>query len=610
MFTTMQKTTALIAPLLFLLLFFLIDVFELDIKEHVSMPLEKKEVHNYSDNNWISLPTTQIKIDDVQTSFHLDITFRISNDDGYPNLFQTDVVNEGIRCEISHGIMSIVYRSGEKLRGLTLSKDIPKNEWHRLKIEYRAGKYLTARLNSDVPVIARMVNESPKLGAIRFGIGFDDTRPFIGEIKNVEFISFKPTYKLLVSLAIALIKPLILLIFFFLSLRYINRNVINLNSPTPTAAEFIKDDTARIDPLLSLRGLACLMVVLGHGMLIFQKPPEALSLIDHGLYNIFFGAPQAGVWIFFTLSGYLMGKGFHKNRYDLTPTGSVKFLRNRAIKILPVYFVCILLLSSFNHPELFQLENIDVIIRHVTFTYDGSQTINPIGPLWTISTEVQFYICVPFIYCVLQQLISRGASPLLLLLSIWTLGLIFRLELFYLRGWEAWSREIYKTVFFNLDIFISGMLVNFLPQSSALRNMRGAFILSLGTCIALGFYTASSFFAVHSLISEDLKYFSLLIYPTFACAASVVIIILSESSSLRADNLLTRIILVPLGKIGLLSYCIYVLHEPIFSSLLKQPGTDLISCLGNIIASLGVVIVASIVIYHYVENPYASKYRR
>jgi hypothetical protein len=69
------------------------------------------------------------------------------------------------------------------------------------------------------------------------------------------------------------------------------------------------------DPLMGLRAMACLIVLMGHFFFIFFPftSSEASTLSQMSLV----GSPWAGVWLFFALSGYLMGKGFVRGRYRL-----------------------------------------------------------------------------------------------------------------------------------------------------------------------------------------------------------------------------------------------------------------------------------------------------
>ena len=69
-------------------------------------------------------------------------------------------------------------------------------------------------------------------------------------------------------------------------------------------------------------------------------------------------SPWCGVWMFFTLSGYLMGKGFVTGRHSVDREGLKKFYRNRVLRILPIYFISIFLVSVFVNLTYLDLHNL------------------------------------------------------------------------------------------------------------------------------------------------------------------------------------------------------------------------------------------------------------
>ena len=82
-----------------------------------------------------------------------------------------------------------------------------------------------------------------------------------------------------------------------------------------------------------IRGLACILVVLMHITVTFSDT-YTLSF----LWNIFkFGG--CGVDIFFVLSGFIIT---YSNRHYITKASSIgKFLKKRAIRIFPIYWIII-----------------------------------------------------------------------------------------------------------------------------------------------------------------------------------------------------------------------------------------------------------------------------
>jgi peptidoglycan/LPS O-acetylase OafA/YrhL len=125
-----------------------------------------------------------------------------------------------------------------------------------------------------------------------------------------------------------------------------------------------------VDALLALRGLACYVVVIYH-----CSPPQKSLIIKQSDWSwLLFGNGTVAVWIFFCLSGYLMGKAFYGNRYAFTKTGVLNFFRNRVLRIVPLYYFVILLMIVLVYPYMLKSEHWKYMTHVLTFTY------NPFGP--------------------------------------------------------------------------------------------------------------------------------------------------------------------------------------------------------------------------------------
>ncbi|OUL17465.1 acyltransferase [Nostoc sp. 106C] len=224
--------------------------------------------------------------------------------------------------------------------------------------------------------------------------------------------------------------------------------------------------TNHLDTLLALRGFACLMVVILHcnpprNSIIYQNYDFSWIILSHGF---------VAVWIFFVLSGYLMGKAFYAERYTFDLPGVINFWRNRILRILPLYYFVILICILFVYPNLLKIENWGNLVRLCTFTYNSSLELKSDlafnGVIWSLSTEVQFYILVPFIYSYFKNCLWKKKQVLLALLSIFTLTFFIRCIF-----WISIKHEItdkftymfkywYAPLITNLDLFICGFLIN------------------------------------------------------------------------------------------------------------------------------------------------------
>ena len=252
---------------------------------------------------------------------------------------------------------------------------------------------------------------------------------------------------------------------------------------------------ALFDPLLGLRALACFFVLMGHYFLVVF--PFTLGATPRLVQALLHTSPWAGVWLFFTLSGFLMGKAFSHSRYSLDESGMRHFLRNRFLRLLPVYYVCILLIVIYRNPEVLHLHNAWIMLEMTTFDYRGDLSLNPNGALWSVSTEMQFYFLVPILMLALLRLRKEigdlmFAVPLLLLLA----GRAFRIYLTR-HHVDTYYSVGYAPLLPNLDLFVTGMSLNLLPRLRAvpalLVRYRGPILLTAGV----------TFYAWESWITEQ-----------------------------------------------------------------------------------------------------------
>lgn len=127
---------------------------------------------------------------------------------------------------------------------------------------------------------------------------------------------------------------------------------------------------------------------------------RGLAIIGVVLFHIWpenFKSGYLGVDLFFVLSGFLIAKNLNKG------ISGVEFFKNRFIRLGPLYFLTILLIlitclilglrwvDKFNAIcSLLAISNICYYQKNEYFNlFDGN---DPLGHLWSISLEIQFYI--------------------------------------------------------------------------------------------------------------------------------------------------------------------------------------------------------------------------
>jgi peptidoglycan/LPS O-acetylase OafA/YrhL len=151
-----------------------------------------------------------------------------------------------------------------------------------------------------------------------------------------------------------------------------------------------------------LRTVACLMVVAFH--------LRAVLGVDFGPANVLVNGGDAGVFVFFVLSGYLLYRPFVRGPVDL-PSYALK----RAARIVPGYLVALVCLTLLTRSQL----PIQHPLPYLTLTSSYNTDLRAfLGNAWTLSAEVIFYVVLP----VVARLIRGKEIQRLLLLGAISAG--------------------------------------------------------------------------------------------------------------------------------------------------------------------------------------------
>lgn len=208
-----------------------------------------------------------------------------------------------------------------------------------------------------------------------------------------------------------------------------------------------------------LRTIATLFVFLLHGRSYVPKINE----LPHALSWITNFPAWAGVWIFLFMSGYGVGCGFFQNRYPLTDENGkkkaklfIKFYIGRFIKIAPLYYLYCLIFEIFSN-NAFYYNNPKILLKMLTFTFNGNDGVSGLGHLWYVSIAMQLYLFMPFIYLIIDKLKDKRTILIVVYCLIIIYGVIIRCILIN-KGYD-WYSDVYTNCLVNLDLIALGMLV-------------------------------------------------------------------------------------------------------------------------------------------------------
>lgn len=361
------------------------------------------------------------------------------------------------------------------------------------------------------------------------------------------------------------------------------------------------------DPLLFLRFMACFFVLMQHGMGIVFKPDNLEAEIwNHGAW-LLFPSGWVGVWIFFVLSGYLMGKGYFAGHYQLSSRGILAFYGNRLLRIVPLYYIAILIVAAVTMPQIFLPENIGSLISILLFDNAASVSLNPIGALWSIAVEMQFYIGAPIlavaVFTWLQQQTRKQA--MYSLLAIFIAGALFR-TLGLVNHGTLWFSYVFTSILGNIDLFVAGMALAFIMQRFTFRSIPLIYgVVAIFAMYIAGAYIVSAIEVFKSGLWK-FSFFGPSLTGLIACA--VILIFENASKQQQAIDGISRRLIRLTQLLGILTFPIYAFHEPIYFAVRRQVSLIELSmgdALILVMISLLIVLVVSYLAYHLLERPLA-----
>jgi peptidoglycan/LPS O-acetylase OafA/YrhL len=147
-------------------------------------------------------------------------------------------------------------------------------------------------------------------------------------------------------------------------------------SADATPGRRIENRSAGLD---LLRAAACVLVTIFHLRTVLG--------VDFGPLNRIVEGGDAGVFVFFALSGYLLYRPFVRGNVDLG-----EYSLKRAARILPGYFVALVALTAITQNRL-PLEH---PLPYLTMTSSYNIELRGfLGNAWTLSAELIFYVLLP-----------------------------------------------------------------------------------------------------------------------------------------------------------------------------------------------------------------------
>lgn len=390
--------------------------------------------------------------------------------------------------------------------------------------------------------------------------------------------------------------------------------------------------TGRLVGMNGLRGVAALTILTTH-VWDYGTPDPAHSAngggrIDVGILHPVFAVFGLAVALFFTLSGFLLYRRFSGSIIRGSKAPSVRqYARARIFRIVPAYWV-ILGIVGFVFAATLVPSNGDRVLGNLsshprtavadyTFAqnYAPATNITGIGSTWTLMNEAIFYIVLPLLSLPLIALATRAGSQrirtALAFAAPFTLLVIglackrygeVRLGLVPDGGWNPdWKSVFQRSFLYQADLFAAGM------SAAAISVLleQGTWHLSR-RLRTLGMIVAAVIFVVIPVLGRHGIYPGVLVSTTVTISFGLLLVALVTTT--KGSWLARFFQWRPLAAVGLVSYSLFLWHEPV----VRWSNEHGLTHSGRAGLALNILLVASIALslsvisYFAVERPFMA----
>jgi peptidoglycan/LPS O-acetylase OafA/YrhL len=318
---------------------------------------------------------------------------------------------------------------------------------------------------------------------------------------------------------------------------------------------------ARSRELEGYRGLAAVSIVIFHACQ-YALPQESPNPVFSALIRF------EVVDVLFAMSAYLLTLSYARSAIDGGSAHTAgEFLFRRAVRILPLYWIAVIVVWAVRNPTLHRADWVD-LVEHLTFThvFDQKRIFYTLGPVWSMSLEIFFYgllvILGPAAVRLCRRLASRRQRVTVLLAGC---GVLFAIPVV----WNAVAFLVFHVSFEHWPVYFG-------PQARF-----GAFAVGMALAVIAAARRSEPVFA--GVWPSVLRVVALLV----VLAATALNrsdtwgqVAYHDLSALGWGLLLASTVLGtkgqlwsrwlswrPLTFVGLLSYSIYMWHEPLMMLL-------------------------------------------
>lgn len=377
---------------------------------------------------------------------------------------------------------------------------------------------------------------------------------------------------------------------------------VEVRSGTGAGEDSPVTPSVRLEFLDGLRGASALFVLFHHAMMMAY--PVALGVYADGWIGAVFGWAvygHFGVTVFIVLAGYSLALGIAKRGGDL-PGGTWGFMKRRAQRIIPVYWVALamtmLLVTVYigrktgTHWDLSTPTDYKGWVLDVLLLQDIGRAQNVAYTFWSISVEFHIYLLLPIILLVRRRsswpvAIGTGAG-----VGLVGVALAVAVPRYFERFFPSYYVLFALAVGACVAVHHRPAWLTTFPWKTVGASLA---VIVAGVCVVKPF----------EWVSDNFYWVDIL----FGLAVICLVVSMSQGSAPRVTQAFAW---KPLAVAGTFSYSLYLVHAPLLQ-VLWQAGIDPLSLSrGGQLALLWLVACPLIVLFSYgfyrvAEKPFVPK---
>jgi peptidoglycan/LPS O-acetylase OafA/YrhL len=336
-----------------------------------------------------------------------------------------------------------------------------------------------------------------------------------------------------------------------------------------------------------LRFLAILPVMLMHANSSINKLLNNNNPKISNLVNELIGTGEAGVLLFFSISGFILALPFLKSIDDKSGVSLKSYFLRRLTRLEPTYIIVMFIM--FGTHLILKTVEIDNLLAHFfaslfychSIVYGYGSILNPVT--WSLEVEIQFYILLPFLIYLISNLnfVSRFIFYLFILFMFPFFINILPLKIYHLN-----SSILHFIQYFFSGIFVADCYLNL--------KLRGHLII----IDFLGVLSIFGIFFIEYLGGEK--------------TLMPIALIFSFWAVLKGKVLKSLFSIPIISIIGGMCYTLYLIHYPLFYLFIKIGfylpfENDIMFSIFNILMLAVLAIFVCSIAFLIIEKPFMDK---